>query len=404
MAENLTTTLFQDALEEYYTPDRMQRLTYENQPTLALIARDEKWTGNKYIMPIQYIMPQGRSQDFATAQANTKAGKYDRWELTTAHDYGIVHIDHETILASEGQPARYFVQARTSEIDGILISLAQSASKSLFRNGGGARGRRNGALSGNVLTLTDIEDIVNFEPGMQLKASTADGSTGSLRAGTAATLDAVDRDVGTLTSTTWGNITGFAADDYLFVEGDFSAMLKGFEAWVPATAPGSTAFFGVDRSIDVTRLGGIRYSDSNPIIEKVKRACARARREGAKIDLGVLNPVQWAELEIALDERSKIETIKSADGMFGFEALVLRTPSGTVKFIADPDCQQNVCWLLQKDTWKLCSRKGIPIVLDPDGVGKVLRQSSKDGVEGRFGYYAQLGCKAPGYNARVALT
>lgn len=403
MAENLTATLFRDALQDLYTQDRMAVLTYKEHPTLAVIPKDEKWTGDKYIMTIQYVLPQGRSALFATAQANTKAGVYDRFELTTSRDYGIVQIDTEAILASEGMPARYFVQAKTSEIDGILVTLAQSASKSLFRNGGGARGRRSGALSGNVLTLTNAEDVVNFEKGMQLKAATTDGTSGSLRAGTAATLDAVDRDAGTLTSTTWGNITGFAADDYLFVEGDFGVMLKGFEAWVPATAPGSTAFFGVDRSTDTSRLGGIRYSDSNPIMEKIKRACARARREGATINLGVLNPVDWAELEIALDERSKIETEKSADGRFGFEALMLRTPSGTVKFLSDADCPQAVCWLLKKETWKLCSRGGIPRVLDPDGAGKVLRQGSSDGVEGRFGYFGQLGCSAPGYNVRCAL-
>jgi hypothetical protein len=399
----LTATTFAAALEDYYSPERLAKLTYADRPTLAVIPKDEKWTGAKYIMPMMYVAPQGRSAAFATAQANTTAGGYERWELTTVQDYGVVHISTEAILASEGQPARYYVQARTSEIDGIIGSLASSASKSLFRNGGGAIGRRSGALSGDVLTLSNVEDIVNFEKGQKLKASTADGTSGSLRAGTAAVVDSVDRDAGTITSTTWGNITSFAADDYLFVEGDFGAKLKGFEAWCPASAPSSTSFFGVDRSVDVTRLGGIRYSDSNPIIEKIKRACARARREEAVIDLGILNPVQWAELEIALDERSKIETVKSADGAFGFEALILRTPTGTVKFLADPDCPPDVCWLLQKNTWKLCSRGGVPRRINIDG-NELLRQGTSDGVEGRFGYYAQLGCSMPGRNVRVTLS
>jgi len=34
---------------------------------------------------------------------------------------------------------------------------------------------------------------------------------------------------------------------------------------------------------------------------------------------------------------------------------------------------------------------------------KMLRESSADSVEIRCGYYAQLGCRAPGFNARVTL-
>ena len=44
----------------------------------------------------------------------------------------------------------------------------------------------------------------------------------------------------------------------------------------------------------------------------------------------------------------------------------------------------------------------MPKVLDTDGLS-MLRQSSSDGVEIRYGYYAQMGCSAPGYNINVQL-
>jgi hypothetical protein len=54
------------------------------------------------------------------------------------------------------------------------------------------------------------------------------------------------------------------------------------------------------------------------------------------------------------------------------------------------------------DVWKLYSLGKAPKILDSDGL-KFLRDSSADSVEVRVGYYAQLGCRGPGYNVRIAL-
>jgi hypothetical protein len=58
--------------------------------------------------------------------------------------------------------------------------------------------------------------------------------------------------------------------------------------------------------------------------------------------------------------------------------------------------------MLQLDVWKLYSLGKAPRILDADGL-KMLRESSADAVEVRAGYYAQLGCRAPGWNANVKL-
>jgi hypothetical protein len=58
--------------------------------------------------------------------------------------------------------------------------------------------------------------------------------------------------------------------------------------------------------------------------------------------------------------------------------------------------------MLQMDVWKLYSLGAAPKLLNQDG-NRVLRQSDEDGVEIRTGYYAQLGCRAPGFNIRLKL-
>jgi hypothetical protein len=58
--------------------------------------------------------------------------------------------------------------------------------------------------------------------------------------------------------------------------------------------------------------------------------------------------------------------------------------------------------MLQLDMWKLYSLGKAPKILDADGL-KMLRESDADAVQVRVGYYAQVGCRAPGFNATVKL-
>ena len=54
------------------------------------------------------------------------------------------------------------------------------------------------------------------------------------------------------------------------------------------------------------------------------------------------------------------------------------------------------------NVWKLYSLGKAPRILDSDGM-RFLRDSNADSVEVRVGYYAQLGCRAPGWNCNINL-
>ena len=82
---------------------------------------------------------------------------------------------------------------------------------------------------------------------------------------------------------------------------------------------------------------------------------------------------------------------------------MIHGPRGPIKVIPDQNCPANVAFMLQLDVWKLYSLGKAPKILDSDGL-KFLRESTADAVEVRVGYYAQLGCRGPGYNVRIALS
>ena len=410
----LDMTSFDAALKEHYSDQRVKNMVYKDNPLFALLPKKEDFGGRNYPIPLIYGNPQGRSATFANAQTRGAVTNslITQFTLLRSKNYSIATIDGETLEASKGN-ANAFMEAATTEIDGAINALARDISIDLYGTGFGGIGVLDATtnLATPVALLDDISKITNFEVGMVCVFAEFE-NTGVLRnAGGTLTVVAVDRSNGTVTfNANLNTVTGIAVGDTIFVEGDrqnvatpTAIKTSGLEAWLPATAPTSTLFFGVDRSIDVTRLGGVRYDGTAvPIEEALIEGASKAAREGGKIDHCFLAYEQYANLEKSLG--SKVQYVdKMVSAEIGFRGVLINGPRGPINVIPDQNCPSNRAYMLQLDTWKLCSLGKATRVLNADGL-QMLRQASADGVEVRYGYYGNLGCKGPGFNANVQLT
>jgi hypothetical protein len=399
---SLDLTTFASALKQHYTSDRVENMVYKDNPLLAMMPKYEQFGGKNLPIPIIYGNPQGRSATFATAQANKTNSQLKDFVLTRARDYSLASIDNETMEASKGN-ANAFIEAATTEIDGAIHAVTRSLAISMYGTGSGSIGQASAAATGTSLQLKEVEDVTNFEVGMELVVSTADGG-GSLKSGSV-TVTGVDRDSGELTVDALTAIdggSGVAQDDYIFVEGDYDQKIAGLRAWLPDSAPSSTPFFSVDRTADVTRLGGIRFDGSAlPIEEALVDAASRVAREGGKPDYVFMSYAKFADLEKALG--AKVQYVdQRVNAEIGFRGILIHGPRGPIRVIPDQNCPSDRAFMLQMDVWKMYSLGKCPRILDSDGL-KMLRDSNADSVEVRVGYYAQMGCRAPGYNANIQL-
>ena len=392
-------TTFAAALKQHYTNERIENMVYKDNPFLAMVAKYEDFGGENLKLPIKYGIPQGRSATFSDAQANKTNTQLKAFLLTRVADYSLASIQNETIEASKGN-ANAFMEAATVEIDGAIESATRSLAIACFGDGSGAIGQVLATTSSvATFTLKQIDDVTNFEVGMQLKLNaTKTGSSGTLS--TAVTVDGINRDTGVITLSASASLT---ANHFIYQEGDYDAKIKGLNAWVPSSAPGSTdSFFGVNRSSDATRLGGIRFDGSSlPLEEALIGGASRVAREGGKPDVCFMNYSNFADLEKALGSKVSYVDVKASPEI-GFRGILVHGPRGPIKVIPDQNCPKDVAFMLQMDVWKLYSLGKAPKILDSDGL-KFLRDSSADSVEVRVGYYAQLGCRGPGYNVRIAL-
>jgi len=412
MAE-MDLTAFTPVLKSVFAPSLKEEV-YKGSVLMGLLPKDENAAGLGELIkvPLRYGDPQGRSADpskvlgVSTYQTPSQLAAF---ALQTKNDYCSCRFTGEVIDRSKSD-AGSFVRAAKTEIEAALRQLKRSAVHSAYHNGGGAIGRidTTATVASATLILTDPADSVWFEVKQTLEAASTDGTSGSRRVGSAQ-ISAIDRAAGTIT-TAGGNwstqITSLQTSDYLFPIGDFGIKYPGLDAWLPLTAPSATTFYGVDRSVDSVRLGGVRSTSAFtgvPIEEALLAMVELVSRQGGNPETILMHTQDFANLQKSLGTRARYVMTPSFDEpKIGYKAIEIILGDCEVRIYADRDCIRGRVFVLQLDTWKLYSLGGIPKKLNNDGLD-MLRVVTADSVEFQGVYRACLGSDAPGFNGQFQI-
>ena len=414
------------ALKELYTDDKefMKDLVYKENPFLALVPKDESPDGfaGKYIpVPIEYGVPQGRSHTFANAQSQQTASSLASFFVYVIQDYQLVTITN-LLMEQTKTSAGAFVDAAKLNMDGGFRNITNNIAFELFSDGSASRGQigsgTNTSGSNYTITLSNIQQVVNFEVGMLLVNFTNTAGLIGKVSSTQLSDTAVNRATGVIqgvlntgTDSSWttaGNQMGIYGDVTTGASTIASYVaLSGLQAWLPTTSPSNTDnFWGVNRSSDPTRLGGLRYNASSYTIEEgLTNALAFANREGAKPDLCIMDFASYAALVNSLGAKVVNIQVKHDEVEVAFDGITFQSAYGKVTVLADRSCPPQTAFCLTMSTWKLRSLGKVPHILTYGMEGLVgLRVGNADALEIRIGYYGNLVCSAPGWNMTVQLS
>lgn len=391
-------------LKELYDGQIPENMVYADHPLFAMMKKKTDFGGRNYPIPVQYGVSQGRSSQFVTAQANQSANQFVEFLLTRVQDYSIATISNELLLAATTD-RESFIRSATNLVDGAITSCVSSLCSALFRSGTGSIGQI-GNISTGVITFANADQVTQFEKNMVLQANSTDGGTPRAALGYVIARSAT---AGTITvSTTFGGAaatpTGWTTNDYLLVQGDNNSKISGLTAWLPETAPAvSSSFFGVDRSSD-TRLYGLYkdYSDES-IEEGLVDGSTLLSREGGRPDCAVVPFSSYGSLEKALGSKVQYIDMKGP-GEIAFRGILLNGAKKQIKVFPDKDALAQRAMLLTMDTWLVASLLEAPMILKYGSNDEMLRVYNADQAELRVGYYANLGCNAPGWNANLKIS
>jgi hypothetical protein len=391
------------ALKEYYDGQVVENLVYSDNPFFSMIKKMTEFGGKVYPVPCITGVSQGRSSTFSSAQGNQSPVQIQEFMLTRKTDYSIATIDNQTMEAGRTDKMAFLRGAQVL-IDGAIRAITLSISSSLFRAGTGTIGKiAAGGITSGVITLDDPGSAVQFEVNMVLQANATDGGA-SPRAALGYVIS-VDTMAGTVTvsATGLGGAAGspslWVAGDFILVQGDNNAKISGLAAWFPTTAPAAgDNFYGVDRSVNPTRLAGSRKDLSGVSIEEAfTQGSMYVAREGGRPDVGIVSFAGYTALQNALGSKIQYIDLKGpADLMF--RGIRVNGHSSEIKVFPDRNCPQGLLYLLQMNTLELLSLNDCPhIVKYADGL-EMLRVGNADAAEVRVASYANMTTNAPGWN------
>lgn len=399
-------TNFSAALKNRYPEWMIQKLVYTNRPFMAMVPKFEDAVGDVIKFPSIYADIQNTSADFATSLAGTSGLQTSAFLVTRKSHYSLASLSNETIEASKNNQGA-FLQYLESSVSSAINSLSNQMGMLLYRDGTGAVATHASETGSGptVVTLGDANDIVNFEVGMQVQAWPSGGAV----RGATGKITAIDRVNGTFTCAE--DLSTWTASDYISVKGNKDAVISGIQGWIPIgagrTAALAASYYGVTRSTDDVRLGGVYLDKSGSAIEEgIVDGLNKAVQIGdGNFDVVFMNPMDFSTLEKALGSKvqrvqvsSEIKEGGTVRGVVGFNALEIYYAGGSVKVMADRFCPKGYAHALTLDTWKLCSIGSAVRLFDGDGL-KMLRSTNSDSISFRIFSYSNLYCTGPGKNA-----
>lgn len=418
MAATITTA--DKILKFLYTSRALQNAVYDKNPLFALLPKQGGFNGRSLIHALTYGNSNARSPTFATAQgragingaSGTDSG-FNRdvnFTVTRVKNYAMYTIEQELLLAASGDRAS-FVKGVTQLVDGTLQTLKNDFGRDVYGSGNGTLGQVTAISGAGPFTVTVGEAITQIEVGMEIVASTTTVNTILLNSGGGVVVQTVNRSAGTFTITT--NPDTIVANSWLFIKGDrqvaaittnaMNIKMAGLEAWNPVTAPSaSESFFGVDRSVDATRLSGQRLDISSLQPEEgyITALAALAREDGDPSHI-FTSFTNEKDLKLALGSRVDAEYTQVGD--IGFESIRLRGPNGVVKVYADRNAPVGSARILTMNTWELKHLGDLVNKGDAGGDGGMAREYQADRFEGRMAFYGNMLCYKPAANMVATL-
>lgn len=318
----------------------------------------------------------GGSHDATTAEANDVNVAAALFSISPRHDYSKRTLDgqlvRQTLRGGVNDQFFNYVQGEIKLAQGVVN---QNIARGSFGSSTGRRGVR-GSVSSAVLTLSPIEDALNFAIGDKVVAAQTDG--GTLRdSGDFVTLIGVNTATGELTAdANWSNIASMADGDSLYRKGDINLSYKGLGTSCPATAPsGGDAVYGagVDRSVNPEMLAGIRLSFTGASPETVLiRAMAYCKRRPG-------NPFAKCKIIASLEDVATLavakegaKVIDSSDeygiGITGFHV-------GTAPVMDDAFCPTGTYFIVGDGAVEFHSNDGVNV---DEADGNSIRKTAGD--------------------------
>ncbi len=362
--------------------------------------RFEKAGGEAIARPFELNGYRGDSGNFQAAQtvgsqADFRNSSKYRWQVPLGLHTGSITVEFRDVaLSKSDQDAAARELQHTT--DGVFKQRASNMMRLWFGPLGSYVGTGTFTVASGVVTSSNRMDVVDIFPGDVVSFSATDGTSGSV-VGSPGYVVKTEVDVAASVNGRFsvssqsngavGNPAGLADGTYfVFKYGNFdsaspTSKITPLQAYLTAT-PATSELHNVKRTAH-SILSGLRVPDTTmagrSIGSKIKLFIAHAMNiagvDGSSIDTVVLNPIEWAEAEEEYSTTVSRNVVnKTSDG---FSEIVVNTPRGETRLVADPHCPQGTMYFLSMGELCFYSPTGT-IAMWADLEGSIIRRKESE--------------------------
>jgi hypothetical protein len=344
----------------------------KNRPTLAAIPRDTQSLLQAETLNRTLKVGGGfsGSPDWVLGNTYHNPSKKVKWKIDYPYSqYGFLTFD---CLALRRNNLATLLDIKGGEADDVREGMLNTCEFELWNDGTGSRGKVS-AISGTTtitVTLTNVNDVYNFEFGQMIYGSTTSTGAGTDHTNRYKITDLQPLQGKIVADRVVDNSSVMAANDFIFVLGSKDAYMPGIPTFIPASDPSDT-LYNVARTGNPA-LSGWRFPFKASISETIQRSFSTmgrwVNRAAAKFCV-VLSTTDW--LLLSMERESKVVPDPTAVQKWGLEGLIVRSSYGPITCIAIPQVPDGRGYILDFSTWKLFTAGNLPHVMDEDGLTMV---------------------------------
>lgn len=400
-------------LKEHYEGTSYESMLLDDRasPTYSIMPKRKDWRGSKIPLPFMYAPSAGVSARFGDAQASKADASEEKWEMTTRDFFSLFSLEHKAVERAKGNE-NAFIDLVESRADAAIASFKKFQHKFIFGSGGGSLGViQSGGAGGASLVLTERASMHVFDRNLQVTVATTDGGTDLNSISVIGNINRQTRTLALLGGGNWS--ASYAIGNHIHLRGTVGNAMSGLPGWLPLTAPGSTEYYGVNRTLD-SRLYGVIRSINPSIDTNIEEALinlsADVGDQGGAPDVVIMNTRALRQLVIQLGTsvvRSEMPAMdsKGEHATIGFQTIRIAVETGHIDIIGDRNCPYGTVYMLQKNACVIGSM-GEPMgyLEYEDDDSKFVRHGAENAMEARIGGYSNFAIQTPGYCGVMDIT
>jgi hypothetical protein len=391
------TTLLKMFKDQFFQGDLTRHGDIDT-PLGNLITKKDKLRGSGMTWPFNYTDNEAIGPSLDAINPVPQSTSVDRWKadaLTdTSYMYGRITYSIPDAMLADGGPGSYF-KIKALQTAGLLNSMKeQRLGVQVWGDGASNIGITAANVTGatDTFALTVLGDAVKFKKGMKLQANpNRTGNAGTLRVDVYQ-VTGVERlsSAGTAivsVSRYSGAADDWTAGDFVYRYGFYDSAMKGIQAFITASKPGTggvpATLFNLDRTDEPEMKAGWRGIWQGSIQETVLYLCAvMGQYFSPQFSSVWLSPLNWHRLAQELRGSGTYVIDDEASLKFGTKVLTFVAPGGSVKVVSDPFTPDTDAFLLRHNEIEILTCGPLIHICDEDL--EALRLPNADALELRY--------------------